>query len=321
MDTWQIVMIIIALVFLIGAGAMFFYPTKNDKKRKKKKFLIMMGLIGLSVLMLLIGSVVVVFDLELMEIFLIFYIPIIIGAALTSFLSFKKRIVQNIVNVVAFLLVFGWYGWIASQVFLQIRATYYEPPSFMSFDKPIIYLYPEQTTEVEITLGQVENLTHTYPKYEEEGWRVRAEVNGDLLDLKTGRKLYALYWEGKNEVSKEIEEGFVVAGEEVIGFLEEKLEILGLSEREANEFIIYWLPQLESNKYNLIRFQTKEEIDFNMPLTVRPEPDSVIRVMMEFKGLENVIEVKEQKLETPKREGFVVVEWGGTLVERSSTSE
>ena len=41
---------------------------------------------------------------------------------------------------------------------------------------------------------------------------------------------------------------------------EEKLAILGLNEREAEEFIIYWLPKLESNKYNYIRFATEEEI-------------------------------------------------------------
>ena len=34
--------------------------------------------------------------------------------------------------------------------------------------------------------------------------------------------------------------------------LEEKLAILGLTERESEEFIVYWLPKLEKNKYNYI---------------------------------------------------------------------
>lgn len=63
-----------------------------------------------------------------------------------------------------------------------------------------------------------------------------------------------------------------------------------------------------------IRFQTKEEIEENMPLEINPNPDTVIRVMMEFKVLDEKIEVTEQKLETPKREGFVEVEWGGTEI-------
>ena len=179
--------------------------------------------------------------------------------------------------------------------------------------KPIIYLYPTEETNVTVKVGNPQNLTHTYPKYEN-SWEVKAKPNGDLVDLKTGRNLYALYWEGKNTVEPSMEEGFVVKGEDTIYFLEEKLEILGLNEREAEEFIVYWLPKLEENKYNFIRFQTKEEINKNMPLEITPQPDTVIRIVMEYKKLENPIEVQEQKLETPEREGFTVVDWGGTEI-------
>ena len=141
-----------------------------------------------------------------------------------------------------------------------------------------------------------------------------AKPNGDLVDLKTGRNLYALYWEGINTAEANMDEGFIVKGEDTISFLEEKLEILGLNEREAEEFIVYWLPKLESNKYNFIRFQTEEEINENMTLEISPKPDTIIRIVMEFKGLKKPIEVKEQKLKTPTREGFVVVEWGGTEI-------
>ncbi len=40
--------------------------------------------------------------------------------------------------------------------------------------------------------------------------------------------------------------------------MEEKLEVLGFYEREEEEFIIYWLPKLEANKYNYIRFASEE---------------------------------------------------------------
>ena len=33
-----------------------------------------------------------------------------------------------------------------------------------------------------------------------------------------------------------------------------------------------------------------------MPLTIKPEPDTTIRVLMEYKGLENSIKVEEQSL-------------------------
>ena len=56
---------------------------------------------------------------------------------------------------------------------------------------------------------------------------------------------------------------------------------------------------------------TKEKA---MPLQVTPKPDSIIRVMMDWKGLEEPIKVQEQELETPSREGYTVVEWGGTKI-------
>ena len=51
-----------------------------------------------------------------------------------------------------------------------------------------------------------------------------------------------------------------------------------------------------------------------MPLEINPNPDAIIRVLMTFKGLEEPMEVEEQKLITPNRNGFVAVEWGETEI-------
>lgn len=180
--------------------------------------------------------------------------------------------------------------------------------------KPIIYLYPNEEMKLSVKLVNSENITCSYPKYVN-NWNVFAKPNGDLLDLNTGRSLYSLYYESKNVVKFDVkEDGFIVKGEDAAKFLEEKLAILGLNEREAEEFIIYWLPKLESNKYNYIRFATKEEINENMPLEFSLKPDTLIRVLMTYKGLEKPMDVKEQQLVTPSRTGFVAVEWGGTEI-------
>lgn len=179
--------------------------------------------------------------------------------------------------------------------------------------KPIIYLYPDNETEVEVKLNKKELLTTTYPKYND-SWSVLAKPNGTLIDKNTGRNLYGLYWEGKNYPSSVTNEGFVIKGEDTASFLEEKLEILGLNEREAEEFIIYWLPQMEHNKYNYIKFTERSVIDKYMPLEITPKPDTLIRITMEFKPLTEKINVKEQKLEKVERKGFTVVEWGGSMI-------
>lgn len=193
--------------------------------------------------------------------------------------------------------------------------SYSYPQSSGYLDKPIIYLYPEEETEVTVKLGKPENITASYPTYTD-GWNVLAQPDGVLTDLDTGRSLYSLYWEGKMDSKLDFSEGFVVAGSDTTTFLEEKLAILGLNEREAEEFIVYWLPKMQNNAYNLIRFKSIDEINEDMPLSFSVEPDTLIRVMMTYKPLEEYKAVPVQVLpETPVRNGFTVVEWGGSEVE------
>lgn len=181
-------------------------------------------------------------------------------------------------------------------------------------DKPIIYLYPTKDSEVNVVLGNPDKITCSYPKYDT-NWNVYAEPNGNLKELGTNKNLYALYYECKNTYDYKMQDdGFVVKGEDTASFLEEKLAILGLTDREKEEFIIYWLPKLEKNSYNYIRFATSDEINKNMPLEINPNPDTIIRVMMTYKGLDNPIKIKEQELNTPERTGFVAVEWGGSEI-------
>lgn len=185
--------------------------------------------------------------------------------------------------------------------------------SYTQVDKPIIYLYPTSETEVHVSLWNPRNLLHTYPKYNSEKWRnVIAQPNGDLKDMDTWRKLYALYREWKSDIETNFDEWFVVAWKDIIPFLEEKLAILWLNEREAEEFIVYRLPQMEDNEWNLIRFESKAEQDKNMPLNITPTPDTVIRVMMDWKAIDESIDIPEQELVTPERNWFVVVEWWGS---------
>ncbi len=180
-------------------------------------------------------------------------------------------------------------------------------------EKPVIYLYPEKDMKISVKISS-DKLTHTYPKYEN-GWEVLAKKDGTITNLKTNSEHYCLFWEGVNTKAYSFDEGFVVKGDDSIKFLEEKLQILGLNRKEANEFIIYWLPQLEINDLNLIKFVTTEyEKDY--PLIVTPKPDSIIRVFMIFKKIDAIdVMIKEQKLIPVKRKGFSVIEWGGSEVE------
>lgn len=180
--------------------------------------------------------------------------------------------------------------------------------------KPVIYLYPQEETRVSVKLDFDGKLTSTYPAYGE-GWTVDASPDGTLTDPLTGREYYCLFWEGISDTEYDFSTGFCVAGEDTAAFLEGALADLGLTEREADEFIIYWLPKMEGNSYNLISFQTAAYTD-SAQLTIDPAPDTLIRVFMAWQGLDQPVEVEPQTLTAPARTGFTAVEWGGAEVEK-----
>lgn len=174
--------------------------------------------------------------------------------------------------------------------------------------KPVIYLYPEEETDVTVRLDYNGTLTCTYPAYED-GWTVTAAPDGTLTD-ESGQTYSYLYWEGVARTEYDFSRGFCVPGEETAPFLEDALARLGLTRREANEFIVYWLPRMEPNPYNLIAFQAEAYTD-HARLTVTPEPDSLLRVFMAWKPLEAPMDLPAQELPAFARTGFTVVEWGG----------
>ncbi|MBL7765639.1 MAG: carboxypeptidase-like regulatory domain-containing protein [Chitinophagaceae bacterium] len=180
--------------------------------------------------------------------------------------------------------------------------------------KPIIYLYPTHKQDITVKLNYRGQLSHSYPAYPAEGWRVVADPNGTLWDTK-GQEYYALFWEGVPDRMIAPKTGFVIAGKETAAFLEEKLAYLGLNRREANEFIMFWLPQMENNPYNFIHFagQSYEE---QAELMVHPKPETSIRVMMLTQALNSNIKIPLQDLSPLKkaRKGFTLVEWGGSVI-------
>ena len=190
---------------------------------------------------------------------------------------------------------------------ISIKTSDFEMQPGMAY-KPVIYLYPEEEMAVSVKLQLDGKLTCTYPAYGA-GWYVNAKPDGTLTDAK-GQTYNYLYWEGETAAQWDMAEGFCVKGEDTAAFLETALARLGLTRREANEFIVYWLPLMEGNAYNLISFQTQAYTDA-AKLQIDPAPDTLIRVFMVWQASDSFVEIPEQTLIAPERTGFTVVEWGG----------
>jgi hypothetical protein len=191
-----------------------------------------------------------------------------------------------------------------------IEPSTFEPEPGVCY-KPVIYLYPEQEMKVSLRLQVDGGLTCTYPAYGN-GWNVTASPDGTLTDPQ-GQQYNYLYWEGKTNANFDFSTGFCVKGADTAAFLEDALAKLGLNRREANEFIVYWLPLMEPNAYNLISFQTDRYTDAAV-LDIDPAPDTLIRVFMAWKSCDVPVDITPQNLTAPERTGFTVVEWGGTQI-------
>ena len=178
--------------------------------------------------------------------------------------------------------------------------------------KPVIYLYPEAETQVSVHLTLDGELTCTYPAYQD-GWTVTAAPDGTLTD-KRGQTYNYLYWEGETYARWDMARGFCVKGSDTAAFLEQALAQLGLTRREANEFIVYWLPLMEQNPYNIISFQA-DAYTQAAQLHIDPAPDTLIRVFMAWRPSDSFVKLPAQELTAPARTGFTVVEWGGTKID------
>ncbi len=200
----------------------------------------------------------------------------------------------------------------------------WDDPYWITEDKPVIYLYPEvaQTqAHVELQLLSGE-MNVTWPAAMQSGnvysWDVLASADGTLLDT-DGNEYSYLFWEASDHGDHSFDKGFCVAGADTAEFLRSTLSEIGLTPREYNEFIVYWLPKMQDNAYNLITFEGLDPADsYNTArrLSVTDgdgnAADSMLRIMMVWKAADEAVEIEPQEFETFERKGFTVVEWGGT---------
>lgn len=192
--------------------------------------------------------------------------------------------------------------------------------NMLKVKKPVIYLYGYDKETVNVKLDFDGDLTCTYPEYDKNnGWSVTAYEDGRLVD-KNKRQYDYLYWEGEYDTAFSFNTGFCVKGEDTASFLEDELDKLGLEPREINDFITYWLPKMQDNKYNVISFQTKAYTE-TAKLTVLPSPDVTIRVFMAWYPSDDEVELKAQSFKIPERDGKVLIEWGGCQVDSSDYTQ
>jgi len=186
--------------------------------------------------------------------------------------------------------------------------------------KPAIYLYTTQELQgkkISVKLELNGKITASEPKYNPEfGWSVSASKDG----LIEGKYDYLFYETQQNSLELP-QESWLVEYSQLDAWLDEKLPVLGLNEKEKSQFKEYWLAKLPKSRYYEIKLLSEDYYAKNMRLIVEPKPDKLIRLNFFFKPLNkldsNAAPILEPLIQQPQRTGFVVVEWGGILGKES----
>lgn len=185
-------------------------------------------------------------------------------------------------------------------------------------DKPVIYLYPEKEIDVEVNLNILGEAKFFYPAYDK-AWQFTASPSGELAF--SDKTYNYLFWEAAQSRTfneEELKTGFNLEKENVVAFLEEKLTLAGLNSKEQADFITYWGPRLTANDLNFVRFEFNETCNRYAELNITPQPDHIYRIYMTWMPIEAELDVIPQEFETFEREGFTVLEWGGSEVNQIS---
>lgn len=178
--------------------------------------------------------------------------------------------------------------------------------------KPAIYLYPKEKTDVDVKIAPKGKTTLTIPQYPKDGWKITAYPDGKI---ESENKFYDyLYYEAQipNElIDEKTKEGYVISYNELELTLNTLLPKLGLNKKESDEFLDYWLKALPKSNYYFIGVVPQKLFDNISPLNISPSPDTIIRVILYFKPLDQEINVSLPNITNIQRKGFTVVEWGG----------
>ncbi|HSX40857.1 MAG TPA: hypothetical protein VLF68_04570 [Candidatus Saccharimonadales bacterium] len=184
--------------------------------------------------------------------------------------------------------------------------------------KPVIYLYPQHDTVVNVKLDIPGTVIVSDPKYPDQtGWQnVLAHPDGTLeYQNKTYHELFY-----ETAVTKKVtpQTGLLVSSKDLQTSLTTLTSRLGLLPNEQKEFMEYWMPKLNklNAPYIFVSVLTQQQKDSIDHVDISPKPDVFIEMLFVFKPLTSLTSLTPLTLPTtPKRVGFTAVEWGGTIDE------
>ncbi len=182
--------------------------------------------------------------------------------------------------------------------------------------KPVIYLYPEQPTLVDVKVTPEENIFVSDPHYPAGGWKkVMANPDGTLIYQK--KQYRELFYESNTSSLNRPKAGVIMDKQNLKSQLLDFITLLGLTRAdEQQEFLDWWMPKLQNIKtdrlfVSILEKDEKERVD---AVAINPKPDTFIQFIVYFAPLSDSETVGPLLLPpTPQRTGFTAIEWGGVI--------
>lgn len=184
--------------------------------------------------------------------------------------------------------------------------------------KPVIYLYPQEETRIEIELKTIGDLTFTYPEYND-GWSVTVDSLGTITS--NNETYNYLFWESEQSFSESIvdrKRGAIVNKNNLVSYLEKSLTTFGFNSKEKADFITYWIPKMKDATNLYLYFVFNEACDEFATLNIRPEPARIARFYVLWAETETNCDefgIIPQEIPSFSRDGFTVLEWGGAEID------
>ena len=176
--------------------------------------------------------------------------------------------------------------------------------------EPVLYLYGDPHTTVQVTLGDDVDVFRAAPPGSGT-WSLHPSPDGRVVDAHTGVEAPFLFWEGVRRHIRRPPFGTEVAGADSEAWLREVLPAHGLRGREIDDFVDAWAPDLERSSCSVVAFHSPRSVEREVPMVIEPAPDTLIRVLMDSWPCDGLWLSPQPTWPVPRREGFVVVEWGG----------
>jgi len=129
----------------------------------------------------------------------------------------------------------------------------------------------------------------------EQKWLGKCNHTGTIVleSSNNNRHYFQLFYEGifpvplnfllssNNNSSAQQPPILLIKGEHVQALLEHVCHnLVHLNTKEANDFITYWLPQLENNALNAIQFLTETHLQQQQHMKIEPTPDYFNRIQL-----------------------------------------